>query len=158
MNEEKLVVWTTKYALTTGIEKLEGDITESFRTGQAESYQYYHGDEWHITEELALEQVDKMRKKKISLLKKQLAKLELIEEQTPELHKVSEFRNGWLYARRTIVGGLEYVSDDIGGGQTIVDMTTVSIDALKLIVENHEVWDQVLPNDIKELTPIQSDD
>lgn len=72
--------WITKYALTSGIIQIEGEITEngllydihtSFPT-------YYHGEgnEWHRTKESAIAKAEEMRQKKIESLKKQIKKLE----------------------------------------------------------------------------------
>ncbi len=68
--------------------------------------------------------------------------------QPPEprpLTEVAQFQSGALYARRTQVGGLEYVSDDVGGGQRIVDMSTVDLEMLRYIADNHERLSRTLP-------------
>lgn len=78
--EEIFDGYVTKYALTEGVQKkkLVGTRGEGLVHVVGESYPYYHGEgrEWHRTRESALEQAEKMRKKKIASLKKQIAKLE----------------------------------------------------------------------------------
>lgn len=65
---------------------------------------------------------------------------ELIKES--EMKIVGSMPWSTIYARRTIVGGLAYFSDDVGGGQLVVDMSTVDIDILRYIVDNHERIDK----------------
>lgn len=62
------------------------------------------------------------------------------------MKEVAEVRGITIFANRTVVNGVEYFSDDIGGGQRVVDMTTVDIEVLKWIVDNHKQVDQTLPN------------
>ena len=50
-----------------------------------------------------------------------------------------------VYAKRSIVGGLEFYSDDVGGGQFVVDLTTVDVALLKWIVENHREVEKIVP-------------
>jgi hypothetical protein len=74
-------VWITKYALTQGIYEIEartcyvggGEMIEQIG---CERSTYYHGKEWQETKELAIEQAEFMRQKKIESLKKQVKKLE----------------------------------------------------------------------------------
>lgn len=73
-------VWITKYALTSGIVEIEGEITESGSLYDMRSSlpMYYHGEgkEWHRTKESAIKKAEEMRQKKIESLKKQIKKLE----------------------------------------------------------------------------------
>ncbi len=74
-------VFTTKYALSSGIREVEVEITSVpgmvATTNQAYK-EYFHteGKEWHRTLEAAQAVADKMRTKKIEGLKKSIAKLE----------------------------------------------------------------------------------
>jgi hypothetical protein len=76
-------VWITKYALTTGIFEVDGelfarDTAVSYRRGTSGySYpEYARGGEWQRTPELAILRANEMRVAKIASLKKQIAKLE----------------------------------------------------------------------------------
>lgn len=80
MDKQLTTVYITKYALSAGITKREGEISESG------SFQYrdpvhrgllwaWHTD-YRLAETEALEKAEDMRKKKIASLKKQIAKLE----------------------------------------------------------------------------------
>lgn len=77
-DKEKTTIWITKYALTSGIEKVEAEISASGETafwgpfGSA----YGEGKNWHRTEEEAKIRAEEMRKRKIASLKKSLVKLE----------------------------------------------------------------------------------
>lgn len=51
-----------------------------------------------------------------------------------------------IFARRTEVNGLEFASGDIGGGQIVVDLSTVSTRVLKWIVDNWVEVDNLLPD------------
>lgn len=72
-------VWITKYALTRGILERDGDICEGntnlFRVTNKYP-EYYHGGDWHKTEEAARAKAEKMRLLKIKSLKKSLDNLE----------------------------------------------------------------------------------
>lgn len=72
--------WITKYALTSGIIEMEGEITNSgsLYDMNAGFPTYYHGEgrEWHRTKESAIAKAEEMRQKKIASLKKQIEKLE----------------------------------------------------------------------------------
>lgn len=82
-NKDKFKIWSTKYALTSGIvehlvEKCgEGMVKTagSFSSGGGE-YFYVEGKQWHRTLEQAKEYAETMRKKKIESLKKSIAKIE----------------------------------------------------------------------------------
>lgn len=71
-------VYVTKYALTKGITIADGDTStahpDMFRGKGV--WEFYHGDDWHETEQAAKDRAEAMRVKKIASLKKQLARLE----------------------------------------------------------------------------------
>ncbi len=73
--------YSTKYALTTGIDEVDLEIVEEV-WGFTESYEtcfrnwYKKGRDWHETRESALARAEEMRKEKIASLRKQIAKLE----------------------------------------------------------------------------------
>lgn len=82
---KKIKVWITKYALTQGIYDAEVEICEEsdpsgdmVHAGGAWGGSYYHGKgrDWHETKAGAVTKANEMRLKKISALKKQIAKLE----------------------------------------------------------------------------------
>lgn len=83
--EEYTVAWVTKYALTNGVIKVSGKVDHENEISSTvftyrlpgDSYDTYaHGNDWHRTEQEALERAEKMRARKIASLKKQIAKLE----------------------------------------------------------------------------------
>lgn len=80
-------VWITKYALTKGIFSRElieinAEISSTMitvRDEQALNRQtYYHGDDWHYSEDLAKQRAEEMRRKKIANLEKQIKKLKAL--------------------------------------------------------------------------------
>jgi len=83
MKNENITAWVTKYALTTGIQKVIGSVRHETSSGML-SYPgecrdwpvSVHGKDWHRTPEAALARAEEMRKAKIASLKKSLAKLE----------------------------------------------------------------------------------
>jgi hypothetical protein len=75
----KEVVWVTKYALTSGIEAVEADVSED---RDMVSYgnvgygsQYAHGKDWHRTPEAALARAEEMRVAKIKSLNKSIDRI-----------------------------------------------------------------------------------
>jgi hypothetical protein len=79
--------WATKYALTSGIEKVEAEDPATTDhpsmlvirpEGVMGCGQYYHGEgnDWHRSEKAAKERAEFIREKKIAALKKQIAKLD----------------------------------------------------------------------------------
>lgn len=60
------------------------------------------------------------------------------------MKEVASFPWGTLYARRTEQGGIEYWTDDVGGGQRILDTTTVDLRFIKFIAGNHKDIDRVI--------------
>jgi hypothetical protein len=76
----------TKYALTAGIQerkvqKIEDGMLTAVVPGGLNGVQYFHGEgrEWHRTIEGAKDWAEKMRIKRISSLRKQIAALEKME-------------------------------------------------------------------------------
>ena len=81
--------WITKYALTLGIKKLDGEKVEVTKDGYLSSrhgsmsaknwedkYHFYGQKDWHYSEPSACVGAEDMRKAKIASLKKQIAKLD----------------------------------------------------------------------------------
>ena len=78
MENEKITAWVTKYALTEGIQKVEGEVCHSISSDML-SYGRYnaaHGKDWHRTPYAALNRAEDMRQAKIASVRKQLKKLE----------------------------------------------------------------------------------
>ena len=74
-------LFITKYALSCGIEEVEGIISEHFPTMC--SYQtpggyvnHAHRNDWHTCKKNATAMAEEMRDKKIASLRKQIKKLE----------------------------------------------------------------------------------
>lgn len=74
MDREKITAWVTKYALTTGIEKVEGEADDNHL--RYDKYGSAFGNDWHRTRDAAVKRAEEMRLKKIASVKKQLEKLE----------------------------------------------------------------------------------
>ena len=74
--------WITKYALSTGIQEVDGEIAGTSGSmvlyGHGYSRQAAHGEgkDWHRTREAAVERAKKMRVAKIASLRKSIEKLE----------------------------------------------------------------------------------
>ncbi len=79
-----MIIYCTKYALTSGIEKLEvedcgnGAVRTINNYGSVSLYLHGEGRDWHRTRDEANAKAEGMRKKKISSLKKSLVKIEAI--------------------------------------------------------------------------------
>lgn len=85
MENEKIKAWVTRYALTSGIDEVDGEVCHSTSSDML-SYtigttytQYAHGKDWHRTPEAAIARAEQMRKAKIASLKKSIAKIEKME-------------------------------------------------------------------------------
>lgn len=83
MKNENITAWVTKYALTTGIQKVSGTVCHETSSTMlrysdpANGFkEFVHGNDWHRTPKAALARAEEMRKAKIASLKKSLAKLE----------------------------------------------------------------------------------
>ena len=82
-------VYITKYALTAGILEVDGEVSSNSPTLMGFKYPadnwwysiaHGEGKEWHRSLEAAQARAKQMRDKKIASLRKQIAKLESIEE------------------------------------------------------------------------------
>lgn len=74
--------WITKYALTTGIQEVDGEIfgRKAIRYPcPPRGVSYAHGTDWHWTHEDALARAELMRDRKILSMKKRIAELERME-------------------------------------------------------------------------------
>ena len=85
MKNEQITAWITKYALTSGIQKVSGTVHHdtnntllSYPGNHRSVIHYVWHKAWHRTPEAALARAEEMRKKKIAGLKKSIAKLEVI--------------------------------------------------------------------------------
>ena len=83
-------VWVTKYALTTGVFCVEGEVSSDHPgmcTVKRPGYmrQTFHGDEWHKTEEDARAQFYVMVTKRQASLQKSIVKLANISFMVKEL-------------------------------------------------------------------------
>ena len=77
--KEEITAYVTKYALTTGIFKIKGELCDSntFSYKMPGCYSVYAtGKEWQKTEKEALEIAEEMRLSKIKSHKKAIEKLE----------------------------------------------------------------------------------
>lgn len=71
--------WITKYALTSGIQEVDGEADKGMLTVIVTRFgnvQHFHGNDWHPTREAAIAHAEKMRQKRIESLKESIAKLE----------------------------------------------------------------------------------
>lgn len=86
-DEEPFTVWSTKYALTAGIQT----ITDARLSKHASMHmiyfddtkQFLHGKDWHRTLEAALVRAEEMRVSRIASLKASIAKLECMAFSAP---------------------------------------------------------------------------
>ena len=77
----KKTVYITKYALTTGVIVSEMEIRNEGKScyGKPNGYSYhtsFFANEFHLTKESAIEDIEKRRKSQIESLKKKIHKLE----------------------------------------------------------------------------------
>jgi len=73
--------WVTKYALTTGILEVQGDVpewTDSLKVKSQHGTVMYMRRDFHETLELAIAKAEKMRVSKIKNLREQIEKLEAL--------------------------------------------------------------------------------
>lgn len=70
--------FTTKYALTGGIEEVDGEVFNGGRSFRVERghTSFYHGKEWHYDFMSAKARAESMRAEKIKRLREQITKLE----------------------------------------------------------------------------------
>ena len=83
-DNETIEAYITKYALTTGIFKVTGEVsrcTPRIITVQREGTfdMYYHDEDWHRTLDGAIKRAEEMREKKMVSLKKNIKKLESLD-------------------------------------------------------------------------------
>lgn len=90
-DEQKIEVFITKYALTSGITRLMGEISKQFpemvSANNPGCYGYcFHGEgcDWHRTWASALGRAEQMRAKKIISLEKQIKKLRAMKFVEPQ--------------------------------------------------------------------------
>lgn len=69
-------LFITKYALTNGIEEVEGTLDRGCASTHDRFTRYFYGNDWHLTREKAITRAEQMRVSKIASLKKQITKLE----------------------------------------------------------------------------------
>ncbi len=79
--EDMKTYWVTQYALTSGIEKVQGGISGNFiRVEGGWGFKLYRlGTESHETREAAVICAKEMQKKKIASLKKSIQRIENLE-------------------------------------------------------------------------------
>ncbi len=79
-----LKVWITKYALTSGVKEIEGEIVEDTPTMLSVKENgylvYYHKPHWHVSKEEASSQVLTMILAKEKSLQATMAKLKSLKE------------------------------------------------------------------------------
>lgn len=68
-------VFITQYALTRGIIESEAEIKNDMAIIKGRHYVYHPKPHWHLSEQLAKQQGEKMRIAKIASLQKQIDKL-----------------------------------------------------------------------------------
>lgn len=76
-------IYVTKYALSSGIFSAEAQVsTDGKRASYKQEGGYFdecaHGQDFHLTEELALKRAEEMRIKKLKSLDKQIKKVSAI--------------------------------------------------------------------------------
>lgn len=76
------IAFITRYALTTGIYKVEGEVKDDIfmqlRNGRGAFDQYFFGKDWHLTEEEAIARAEEMRIRKLKSLDAQIKKISLL--------------------------------------------------------------------------------
>ena len=79
MKENKLKIYITRYALTSGIQEAEatvGDHAPNMAVVEGTGLTLYlHGNDWHRTFESAVARAEEMRAKKLKVLDKTVRKL-----------------------------------------------------------------------------------
>ena len=74
--EEKITAWVTKYALTTGIEKVYGTCRPEYPNMFTYGQQHHaHGNEWQLTPDAAMDRAEEMRVQRIASLQRSLTKV-----------------------------------------------------------------------------------
>ena len=75
-NNEIITAWVTKYALSAGIERIEGQLAPSGTSIYCGTFGYANKGEWHRTPKAALARAEDMRVAKIASLKKSIVEME----------------------------------------------------------------------------------
>jgi len=78
-DRETITAWITKYALTSGVQKVEAKLCAPDMISVVQESGFsnvFYGKEWHTTPAAAAAHVEIMRARKIASLKKDLEKLE----------------------------------------------------------------------------------
>ena len=86
MEDEKIVAWVTKYALSEGIQTLRGFVCHRISSDMfvCKGNPFgWHGKDWHRTPEAAIARAEEMRLAKIESLKKSIKKLEALQFSAP---------------------------------------------------------------------------
>jgi len=80
--KEKVHVWVTKYALSTGIFEVDAEICHdisskmiSLQRSKDHYTENFHGADWYMTEAAAIRRANEMKDAKIKSLEKQIEKL-----------------------------------------------------------------------------------
>jgi len=71
-------VWVTKYALSGGVEELEGSPTTEGYFSVNSRYGLLGRSDWYVRKDQAIADAEARRVKKIASLRKQIAKLEAL--------------------------------------------------------------------------------
>lgn len=72
------IIYVTKYALTTGVYSAEADVKGDMAVQRANGSgftQYFHGNDWQLSENDALARAEEMRIAKLKSLDKQMKKI-----------------------------------------------------------------------------------
>lgn len=88
MEYEKVIAWVTKYALTEGIQLLEGNVRHEISFWPDAIHPGFFGKDWHRTPESALAMAEEMRLAKIESLKKSIKRLEALQFSAPTVERV----------------------------------------------------------------------
>jgi len=83
MEDERIRAWVTKYALTEGIQLLEGNVRHEISFWHDARSPGFFGEDWHRTPEAAIARAEEMRLAKIESLKKSIKKLEALQFSAP---------------------------------------------------------------------------
>jgi hypothetical protein len=83
--DEFVRAWVTKYALTTGIEVVDGRVAHKISSDMFcyGNHETAHGKDWHRTPEAALSRAEEMRANKIKSLHASIKKMEKLEFKVP---------------------------------------------------------------------------
>lgn len=78
MEQEKIKVWISKYALTKGVYEEEVRMNNRFPStcSSIAHWKLYHRGEWHNDKTDAISRAEELRKLKLKSLKSQLEKIE----------------------------------------------------------------------------------